>query len=110
MTAPVPGRTASPATGLRDAGGAVPSVTDLRDAGFVSWTAPPEGRPLRLATADQDRPGLTSLFLLDGRQWRHLQRRTPQEMLEGVLGDAEVARALTQPMDRASARRFSVEG
>ncbi len=86
------------------------SVTDLAALGSVAWTAPPEGRTLRLATADQDRPGLTSLFLLDGRTWRHLQRRSPQEMLETVLGDREVARALTQPMIRSSARRFSVQG
>jgi len=31
-------------------------------------------------------------------------------MLETVLGDREVARALTQPMIRSSARRFSVQG
>lgn len=86
------------------------TVTDLAVLGSVAWTAPPEGRTLRLASADQDRPGLTSLFLLDGRTWRHLQRRTAEEMLETVLGDREVARLLTRPMDRTTARRFSVEG
>jgi len=86
------------------------AVTDLAALGAVAWTAPPDGRTLRLATADQDRPGLTSLFLLDGGNWRHLKRRTPQEMLAAVLGDADVARALTQPGDRTTARRLTVEG
>jgi hypothetical protein len=87
------------------------AATDLPSDGRLVWTARPDGRILRLATADQDRPGLTGLYLLDGRRWRHLVRRSPREMLEEVLGDAAVAAALTDTStDRSTVARLSVEG
>jgi hypothetical protein len=83
---------------------------DFAHPGRIAWVARVEGRPLNLTTADQDRPGLSSLFVLEAGRWRQLVRRTPAQMLTDHLGDPVLAaRLAAAPSPALGARKLTFD-